>query len=320
MSILTSWLASPLPDAAVEIAPEGVSAAVVVPRAGRFAVQAYATEPLPKGAVTASLASPNILDRRLVVETLREVLGRLGTKPKRIALVIPDAAVKVSLLKFEHVPARRDDLEQFVRWQIRKSAPFAIEDASVTYTAGAQHADGAEFLVELARRDIVRDYETVCGNAGAYAGLVDIATVSTINLFLGTGRQPTGDWLLVHMRPAYTSLAILRGDRLIFFRNRAEGEGESLLDLVHQSAMYYQDRLEGAGFARVLLTGRGDGETDHTEVRRSLAERLGVDVQEVNATDIVPMTERINAAPDVSDSLAPLVGILLRTQREVVTA
>ncbi len=320
MSMLSSWLASPPPDAAVEIAPERISAATLVSRGSQSTITSYASQPLPAGAVVASLASPNILDRRLVVETLREVISRLASRPKKIALVIPDAAAKVSLLHFDQVPTRRDDLEQLVRWQIRKSAPFAIEDASVTYTPGTRTATGQEFVVELARHDIVRDYETVCGNAGVYAGLVDTATMSVLNLFLASNQPPVGDWLLVHMRPRYTSLAIVRGGELIFFRNRPEGEGESLADLVHQTSMYYQDRLQGKGFARVLLGGRGDAPGDEDMARRSLQERLGAKVEEIDLAQAAALADRLTAPGAANDMLAPLVGILLRTQREAMTA
>ena len=80
-----------------------------------------------------------------------------------------------------------------------------------------------------------------------------------MNLFLAGPPAADGDWLLVHMRPDYTSIVILRGGDLIFFRNRAEGDEEALQDLVHQTAMYYQDRLGGRGFTRILLGGLGQG-------------------------------------------------------------
>jgi type IV pilus assembly protein PilM len=320
MSIFSAWLASPPPDAAVEIAPERIAAAALGVKGGQPTLTSYASQPLPAGAVVASLTSPNILDRRLVVETLREVIGRLGAKPRKIALVIPDVSTKVSILHFEQVPARRDDLDKLVRWQIRKSAPFAIEDASVTYTEGARSAGGREFIVELARHDIVRDYETVCANAGVYAGLVDTATMSMLNLFLASRRPPAGDWLLVHMQPGYTSLAIVRDGDLIFFRNRAEGEGESLTDLVHQTAMYYQDRLSGRGFERVLLGGRGEAPGDEDRARRELEDRLGHRVEGIDPLQAVALGSRLRASAETNEMLAPLVGILLRTQREALTA
>ena len=41
---------------------------------------------------------------------------------------------------------------------------------------------------------------------------------------------PPGDWLLVHVRVDSTSIAIMRGSDVIFYRNRSEGEAETLTD------------------------------------------------------------------------------------------
>ena len=108
-----------------------------------------------------------------------------------------------------------------------------------------------------ARRDIIAEYEAVCDELRVYAGLVDLATLSVVNLFLGAADAPAGDWLVVHLRPDYTSIVIMRGGDVIFFRNRPEGDEASIADLVHQTAMYYQDRLSGQRFARVFLGGSG---------------------------------------------------------------
>lgn len=321
MSLIASWLASPPPDAAIEISPERVTAATVSSRSGNATVQAYAAEVLPPGAVGSSLTSQNILDRAAVVAALRTVLGRLGTRARRVALIIPDVAAKVSLVRFTQVPERAADFDQLVRWQLRKSAPFPIDDASVTYTRGLRHADGSsEFLVVLARRDVIREYETVCDAAGVYAGLVDLATLSVVNLFLASSQVTSGDWLIVHMRPDYTSIVIMRGEDVIFFRNRPEGEGDTLADLVHQTAMYYEDRLAGGGFARVLLggTGRVPGAVDIA--RHSLEQRMGTAVEPIDPTRAAALTDRISISTDVMDILAPLVGIMLRSIRETVAA
>lgn len=323
MSLLASWLASPPPDAAIEIAPERVSAAVLVPggtRGGGLAVQSYAVEPLPPGALAASLASSNIIDHQAVTAAVRAVLGRLGTRVTRVALIIPDVAAKVSLIRFDQVPARRDDLDQLVRWQMRKSAPFAIDEACVSYTPGAGGADGgAEFVVVLARRDIIGEYERVCADAGAYAGLVDLATFSVLNLVLASSSVPASDWLAVHMRPEYTSIAIVRGADVIFFRNRPERDEETLADLVHQTAMYYQDRLSGQGFARVLLGGSGRAPRAVDLARRSLEARLGTAVEPIDPTNVAAPADRISVTPDLLDVLTPLTGMLLRTHKEAVS-
>ena len=130
---------------------------------------------------------------------------------------MPDPVAKISLVRFEQVPARRQDLDQLIRWQVRKAAPFPIEDAQVSYVAGIHAPDGQEFVVSLARRDIVLEYEDLCEAAGAHAGIVDISTFNVINAVLAGANAPEADWLLVNVAPDYASLAIQRGPVLLFF-------------------------------------------------------------------------------------------------------
>jgi type IV pilus assembly protein PilM len=321
MSVLTAWLASPPPDAAVEIAPGRVSAVVVDARGTGAVVQGYATETLAPGVVTASLAGRNIHDHDAVGAAIRSVLSRVGRRVGRVALVIPDAAAKVSLLHFDQVPSRHDDLDQLIRWQLRKSAPFSVEEASVSFTPCATNAGGAgDFLVVLARRAVVDEYERVCADAGVYPGLVDITSLCVLNLLLASASVPPGDWLAVYVRPGSTSIAIVRGRDLIFFRIRPEDDEETLTDVVHQTAMYYQDRLSGQGFSRVCLGGDGRSADAVDLARRSLEDRLGCRVDAIDATAVAGVSNRIAVSSDLLDVLAPLTGILLRAQRDPVEA
>jgi Tfp pilus assembly PilM family ATPase len=169
----------------------------------------------------------------------------------------------------------------------------------------------------VARRDIIESYERACEAAGAYAGIVDLATVNLINAVLGTeGRAvPSSDWLLVHTASDYSTLAVIRGPDVIFFRTRPSERDDDLADLVHQTAMYYEDRLSGRGFGRVLVAGATngpDGAAGAEGMRRALEERLGARVEAVDPRGVATLTDRIGASPDLLDRLAPLVGILMR--------
>jgi type IV pilus assembly protein PilM len=318
MSLLASWLASPPLDAAIEIAPEAVSIAVLGGRGQNAVVQGYAVEPMPGGAVVPSLTTTNMPDREMVVRALRAACESVGVRPRRVALVVPDLVGKVSLVRFDQTPARRDDLDQLIRWQIKKSTPFPIDDACVAYSPGSRATDGNEFVVVAARREVIREYEGVCEEVGIEAGLVDLATFGVVNLFLSAGAPPSGDWLVVHMRPEYTSIVILRREDLIFFRNRAEGDEEALQDVVHQTAMYYQDRLSGRGFTRILLGGLGRTPGAVDMARRNLEEHMGAAVEPIDPTRGATLTDRIQPTPELMATLSPLVGMLLRTRREAV--
>jgi hypothetical protein len=112
--------------------------------------------------------------------------------------------------------------------------------------------------------------------------------------------------------PDYASVAIARGGHPIFFRTRAADTDGTLADLVHQTAMYYEDRLNGSGFRRVILAGASHAASDVDDVRRSIEDRLGASVDTVDPLSVAPLTDRITAAPALVETLAPLVGLLLR--------
>jgi hypothetical protein len=317
-----AFLTTPAPSVAVGI-EAGHLAAITMTRTPEGAlVGAHAVEPLPAGAIVPALSAANIVDRTAVVEALRRAFERLGVKPRRVGLVIPDTAGKVSIVKFEKVPTRADDLDQLIRFHVRKTAPFRIEDAQISFTPGAAPPGGGrEFVVVLTRRDIVEEYEAVCTAAGAHAGLVDLATLNVINMVLVSAEAPSGDWLLVHVAPEYATMAILRGPDLIFFRNRADEADGNLADLTHQTAMYYEDRLGGTGFARVLLAGAGTvrpgapgdgGERPPEALRKALEARLGLDVAFLDPARFARFADRITMAPELFVTFAPLIGLLTR--------
>jgi Tfp pilus assembly PilM family ATPase len=320
MSILASLRESAAPAVAVEIAAGRVSAATIEWRGGQPVVAAHATERLPDGALVPSLTAANAVDRATVIGARTRVLEIVG-RPRRIGLILPDVVGRVSLVRFEQVPSRTQDLDQLVRWQVRKSAPFAIEEAQVAYVPGLRASDGHEFVVTLAKREVIQEYEQLCAAAGAHAGLVDLTTLNVINAVLAGSGAPTGDWLLVNIAADYTSIALLRGAALIFFRNRAADTDGTLADLVHQSAMYYEDRLKGGGFSRVLVSGAAVAGAhqsgDIEELRRSLEERLRTPLETVDPRSAAALTDRITAAPVLLDVLTPLVGLLLRDRAEV---
>jgi Tfp pilus assembly PilM family ATPase len=310
MSLLDLFRTPP-PDVAVEIDQTHVSAARVAWRGAQAVITAHASEPLPAGAVQPGLAALNMPDVPAVAQVVSRVLEQVG-KPSRIALIVPDTVAKVSLVKLEKVPAKAADLHEIVKWQVRKTAPFPIEQAVLGLSPGPRSPDGSEFVVSFARGDVVHQYEQACVMAGAHAGLVDLSTFSVINSILAGASAPSGDWLLVHVTHSYFSLAVLRDGALLFFRNRSEeGEG-TLADLMHQTAMYYEDRLKGGGFARVLIAGgsRLPGGTE--PVRRAVEARIGITVEPVDPRGAAALQDRIGASPELLDTLAPLTGVLLR--------
>ena len=305
---------APVP-AAVEITARRINA---VSLAASRTITAHVSEPLPEGLVTPSLNATNVHDHNALTAAIKTAVDRLSPRPRRIALILPDTVAKVSLVRFEKTPPRAQDLDQLIKWQMRKAAPFRIEDAQVAWSdSGPADGGGREYLVVLARRDIIEGYERVCDLAGVHAGLIDIASLNIVNATLATqSAAPPGDWLLIHIAPGYATIIVVRAGRVIVFRNR-QSEGplaSDLDDLVHQTAMYHEDRLAGAAFTRVVLSGASTQGSESVErTRRQIEERLGVKVETLDLLrGDVTLRDRIAAGPELIDNLAPAVGVLLR--------
>ena len=257
-----TWLSTPAPTAAIEVAADGVSGVAVATRTAP-AVVGHTHAPLPAGALVPAPAAANVRDREAVTAAVREVFRRLPRRAPRVCLVVPDSVARVSILRFDTVPARRAELDRLIRWKVRDAVPFKMEDAQVAWDAAAPISGCRAFVVVVMRRDVVEEYEALAAAAGAQPGVVVPASLALLNLVLAGAHEsvPSGDRLLVHAAAGYNSVALLRGGALALFRNQAGEQPADLTNLVHRTAMYYEDRLGGAGIRQVLLaTERGDVE------------------------------------------------------------
>jgi Tfp pilus assembly PilM family ATPase len=308
------WFAPRPPTVAVEVTSRRVTVASVAGLPGRPAVAAYASEPLPAGVVTPGLAGPNITSVESVATSLQKALESAGLRgTRRAALVVPDAIARVSFVTLAQVPARPAELETLLRWQVRKSVPFPIDEAMTSHVVAHRDAEGVTFGVVVARRSVVAEYEAVTDAVGIHAGIVDLTSFNVVNLVLASG-TPAGDSLVVSLAPEGATLVILRGAGVMFYRHRASGaDDEPLGALVHQTAMYHADRLGGSRFQRIWLAGGGDAAARSTAAVQ-IEERLGVTMQAVDVRPAVAVQPAGLSALDI-DALAAPVGLILRGGR-----
>jgi len=138
---------------------------------------------------------------------------------------------------------------------------------------------------------------------------VELSSFGLAECALVTSGGISGDWLLIHAGGEGATIAIFRGRHPVFFRNRgASGDGH-LGELVHQTAMYYQDRLGGRGFARVFAGGVSAGELTGP-VWAGLQARLGVAAEIVGAGGRVSVSARRRLGPGDVEAMTPALGVV----------
>jgi len=267
-----AWLgAMPHPPLCCEIAPDCVAVARHAAKRGR-SLEQFAIEPLPAGAVRPSPVESNVLQQAEVETALGRALERLGDHGRDVTLIVPDLAARVLLLHFDNLPQRRAEARSLIQWRLKKSLPFPVEDAVVSWQEQPNPAGGVELMVAVARRDILRQYEVILEAAGYGAGVILPSTLAALPLLEGVPGMGGG---LTRLNGGALTTAIERDGMLCLYRSvemsPADATGRALFDEIYPSVVYFQDNWHSPiGVLRV-----GGLEGDWAELRAWMEREAG---------------------------------------------
>jgi type IV pilus assembly protein PilM len=227
------------PKLACEVSADRVLAGRISENGGH-ALEACASSELAPGSVVPDLIETNLRQPDAVYETVRDTLGSIGGRSRDVIAVLPDAAVRVVLLDFETLPSKRDEAESVVRFRLKKSLPFDVEKAKVSYHVQPSNG-GVRVIAAVALANVVEDYEAAFRQAGYEPGVV----IPSMLAALGAARAPQPS-LVIKVDARTTSIAILDGQQLLLFRTLENTRGvtitgEQLAEEVYPSVVFFQD-------------------------------------------------------------------------------
>src|ERR1043165_6708540 len=188
------------PRIACELTPDRVIAA----RGGvSGTVDVVFARSLPMGSLAPALGTPNLANNGVVRDAVSDALSAVGPRSREIIAVIPDAAVRIVLLDFEELPDRRQDADAVVHFRLKKSLPFDVDQAALSYDV--HRANGAiKVIAAVAPSTVLAEYESIFRDAGYSPGVV----LPSMLAALGTveASQPT---LILKVDVNSTSVAII---------------------------------------------------------------------------------------------------------------
>jgi type IV pilus assembly protein PilM len=264
---------------AVEISPERVVAARVDRRTSTLAQAAQ--QPLAAGAVVASATERNIEQPTVVSNAVRTALEKTGAVGREAVLLVPDLTARVSILDFETLPQRDEELLALVRFRLRKTLPFDADGAAIS---AQRLSNGASrVLVAVADRARLNEYEDCMESAGARPVIVLPAGLAA----LSSSRRFDSGALLLKADSGSATSAFAWDSSLRFFRVIETEAAEPSYEEVYPSIAFYRDFVESqapgsphagqiitAGITQQLLD-RLKNEVDWAEIRQAAPERLG---------------------------------------------
>jgi type IV pilus assembly protein PilM len=283
-----------LPQIACEVSAHGVAAVRAEGRPPRMA--ATHSRALAPGVLTPALNAQNVQDPQALAAAIEQALAAVGGRGQEIIAVLPDLAVRVTLLDFDSLPERAQEADATVRFRMRKSLPFDIDKAVLSFEVQPA-AQGVRVVANIILQSVLEEYESAFRAAGCSPGVVlpsSLATLGAVN-----ESRPT---MLLKLGDEASSLAVVQDDRLLFYRLLEGYSGtptaKAIADEIYPSLVYFQDTF-GSPVEKLLVS----GVAELAAIARELEELSGAQVRELMDSSV--------AALPLRNDFAGAVGALL---------
>ena len=199
-----------------------------------------ASHELAPGSVVPDLIETNLRQRSAVYKTIADTLSRVGGRSRDVIAVLPDAAVRVVLLDFDALPTNHEEAEGVVRFRLKKSLPFDVDKAKVSYHAQISGGN-VRVIAAVALSSVIEDYEAAFREAGYSPGIVLPSMLAALG-----AADATGPTLVIKVDARTTSIAILDKQQLLLFRTLENTRGvtitgDQLAEEVYPSVVFFQD-------------------------------------------------------------------------------
>lgn len=263
------------PRIACEISADRVLAGKLAEAGGL--VDECAARELPPGSVVPDLTEPNILQPEVVRKAINDAVGSVAGRLRDIIGILPDAAVRVVLLDFDTLPSNPVEAEGVVRFRLKKSLPFDVDKAKVSYHV-QQSLGGLRLVAAVALSSVIEDYEAAFRDAGYSAGVILPSMLAALGA--ADAGSPT---LVLKVDARTTSLAILDKQQLLLFRTLENTRGvtvtgEQLAEEVYPSVVFFQDTYH-TNIERIYVAGLPES----GGAAPALRAQTGADVRELVA-------------------------------------
>jgi type IV pilus assembly protein PilM len=226
------------PPLACEIAADRVLAGRSAD-AGRM-VEMCSAQELAPGTVVPDLIEPNLRDGTAIRQAIESALGGVSGRSRDVIAILPDTAVRVVLMDFETLPSKPEEAEAVVRFRLKKSLPFNLDDARVSYHAQTG-GTGLRAIAAVVLKSVLEEYESAFRDAGYNPGVVMPSMLAALGA--ADAEKPT---LVVKVDARSIGIAILDQEQVLLFRTleNVRGitiSGEQLAEEVYPSVVFFQD-------------------------------------------------------------------------------
>lgn len=248
--IISNLINDPPPRWVFEVSEQGIAVA----RTGRPPQVGF--QPLDPDVIAVSPVKDNVLRPDAFAARVAALAPRNEKKRMRAVLIVPDFAVRVSVLDFDAFPGEPAEQRSLVRFRLKKSVPFDLDAAGLSYFPQTRMNGSRKFdvVVAVAPMEILARYEAPFVAAGFHPGLITTSTLCAVEMV-----QDDGVAVLAKLNGRTLTIAVVQGGALRLLRTLELSETVAAAEIashLYPTFAYIEDQLGGKP-EQVLTCGLG---------------------------------------------------------------
>lgn len=268
---ISGILQEPPPSMAFELTEAGISVARL---AGKTELD---FRPFRPGVLAITPLKDNVILPDELADAVKEIAPPIGNRKRRdVALILPDYSTRIAVLDFDNFPSDTKEQLSLIRFRIRKSVPFDVESAAISYFVQAAEGKKFDVVVVVTPLEVISRYEAPFRAAGMNPGLVTTSSLAALNLI-----EDEGITVVAKITGRVLTVMVLQNGRLKLVRClevHTNDVAEIAADL-YPTFVYIEDNV-GSKTDRLLLCGFAER---MEEARQEFQTELGVEVEPVRS-------------------------------------
>jgi type IV pilus assembly protein PilM len=175
-------------------------------------------------------------------------------KRYRAALILPDYSVRLSVLDFDSFPEKEEDQTALVRFRLKKSVPFDIESAALSFWRQNDAVrKKQEVVVAVTPLEILARYEAPFRARGIQTGFVTVSPLAALELVTNDGISA-----VAKLNGRILTILVMQQNQLKLVRTLelTDATIEEIAADLYPTFVYIEDRFSMKA-SRLLLCGFG---------------------------------------------------------------
>jgi hypothetical protein len=275
------------PLTGLEIGESSVKVAQILRNKKGWSLLRWGNIPFPEDTLKLSYKTENINDPESFIATVREALKLVEGRVSRVGVSLPNEVVKVATLKFTELPKSKSDTEKMIAWWSKKTLPFPVERAKISYHRLSVDDRGEKLIVvAIGFQDVIREYEANLKELKINSEIIRPAGINHLNFYIER-IPPSGVIAFIGLFENYFTFFVFEDGGLVFYHGIKRGfSGVHFFQDVEMTMQLYLNDNPDKEIERVCY---GSQVGFHRELERGLRSISSTDVFRIDEDSIISL-------------------------------